>query len=114
MEQSPATFAAHYFCDEHEVIQALPLSQGCWHTGKALDDGNLRTIAIEICQSDTPMETFRKAILNAANLIKELRQEFGDIPLYFHHDFAPQIYCPHRILSEYENKAAFMSAFGLE
>lgn len=99
----------HFFVDENEIIQVMPLDWCVWHTGKGFDMGNLRTIAVEICRSTLDEETYLKAQKRAIALVKKLQKQFGlsNAEVFFHNDFA-QIYCPHRILDIYKNKKNFI------
>lgn len=102
METSSQHFGAHFFVDENEIVQVMPLDWFVWHTGKGYDMGNTRTIAIEICKSMADKETYMKSQENAVKLAKKLMEEYGlkikDI--YFHSTF-DNVYCPHRILDIY-------------
>ena len=98
----------HYFVDENEVIEALPLDWCCYHTGKGDDWACQHTIAIEICRSQSDDQTYDAAEKRAVKLIKKLMKQYkltaDDV--YFHNDFNRRAYCPHRILSR-EKKAAW-------
>lgn len=109
METSTNHLATHFFVDENEVIQMMPLDWIVWHTGKGMDMGNTRTIAIEICRSTNAEELYMEAQANAIDLIHSLMKEFGFTKdnIYFHCDFNQQTYCPHRILDIYKTKQNF-------
>lgn len=114
MESSTEPYASHFFADETGVYQALPYNQGCYHTGKGLDDGNLKTISIEICRTLSRLDLAEEAVENAVTWIKEIRKEIGDVPVYFHQDFNQSAYCPAYLLERYESKQNFIDTFGLE
>lgn len=103
---------AHYFVDDKEIIQVMPLSWHVWHTGKARDFGNMHTIAIEICSMRT-IKDYYKAQERAFSLIKDLLEKydltFDDV--YFHNDFDPKKYCPNRILDIYKTKTNFRKEY---
>ena len=109
MSTTPNHYATHYFVDDVECIKVMPLDWGVWHTGKGFDMGNMRTIAIEICKSDSNEETYFKAQKRAIRLIKRLMKEYEITKdnIYFHNDFN-NTYCPHRILDIYKTKANFV------
>lgn len=109
MSESKQHFATHYFVDEKEVRQVMPLDWSVWHTGKGLDMGNTRTVAIEICRSRSDEETYLKAQSNAINLIKQLLEEYhlSKSDIFFHSNFS-ETYCPHRILDVYKTRENFI------
>lgn len=109
MEEATDHLATHFFVDENEVIQMMPLDWCVWHTGKGKDYGNTRTIAVEICRSTCSDEVYKEAQRNAIDLIKELMKQFGFTKdnIYFHKDFNNTFYCPHRILDIYKTKQNF-------
>ena len=110
MKKSEYSYAAHFFIDENEVIQAIPLSVNAWHTGKGYDLGNMNTIAVEICRSTCYEELYIMAENRSIKLIKQLMKSFSleYSSIYFHNDFDANNYCPHRILDKYRTKANFI------
>lgn len=110
MLQTNLNFAAHVFVDENEVIEALPVSIGSYHTGKANDRGNRETISIEICRSTCSLDIYLQAQNRAIKWIKEKLREYNldATNIYFHNDFDERAYCPHRILTIYRNKKNFI------
>lgn len=94
--------SVHYFVDAEEYIQASPLDQPTWHTGKGYDQGNMSTISIEICSKGSEDE-YKKAEENALFLIRILMSKYDlrSNQIYFHRDFDTSFYCPHRILDKY-------------
>lgn len=106
MEHSSDSRGTHYFVDEFEVIQAMPLDWCVYHTGMAKDWACQHTIAIEICRSQSDLQTYLKAERKAVNLVKQLLRQYGlnKRAVYFHRDFNPKTYCPHRIFEEYTTK----------
>lgn len=91
----------HFAVDDCEVVQILPLNRTAWHAGDGQGDGNMRTIAIEICYSKSGGERFEKAEQNAARLLALLsyfifRKEVKEVT-YTHQHWSGK-YCPHRTL----------------
>ena len=91
----------HFAVDDCEVVQILPLNRTAWHAGDGHGDGNMRTIAIEICYSKSGGERFEKAEQNAARLLALLsyfifRKEVKEVA-YTHQHWSGK-YCPHRTL----------------
>lgn len=103
MASSKDNRGTHFFIDEKEVIQAMPLNWCVYHTGMGKDWGCRYTIAIEICRSQASNELYATAEEKAVEFIKYLmdRYELDPRSLYFHIDFNGQTYCPHRILDNY-------------
>ena len=102
IEQTRMSTGTHYFVDEKETIEVLPLDWCCYHTGKGDDWACQHTIAIEICRSQNDAETYAAAEKRAVALIKKLMKQFKltSDDIYFHNDFNRRAYCPHRILRE--------------
>lgn len=100
----------HYLVDDEEIIQIMPLDWCVYHTGKGLDFGNLHTIAIEICKSQSDLDTYLKAQEKALFLVKKLmdKYELTSDKVYFHNSFNERAYCPHRILSLYGSRKEFV------
>lgn len=109
METCSDHLATHFFVDDEEIVQVMPLDYSVWHTGKGFDMGNLSTIAIEICKSSCDIETYKKAQDNAVGLIKELMKTYSldKSCIFFHKEFS-NVYCPHRILDIYKTKKEFI------
>lgn len=110
MIASTTPHAAHLFIDESEVLLALPLEFGCWHTGKARDFGNMSTIAIEICRSMSEPDVYNAAEGRAMQFVKK---NFSHLPIYFHTDFLATSRCPHRIYEDNSDKRTFMLKYNL-
>jgi len=110
MKNSVTSHATHFFVDENEVIQAMPLSINAWHTGKGYDRGNMSTISIEICRSTCTDSQYQLSEQRAIKLIKKLLKSFklDNNSIYFHNDFDKRNYCPHRILDIYKTKNNFI------
>lgn len=106
MEKTDTSAGTHFFVDEKEVIQALPLNWCVYHTGMGIDWACRNTIAIEICRSRSDKQIYQAAEERAINLIQSLLDEYHltNKDIYFHNDFNRKTYCPHRILTEWGTK----------
>ena len=106
VEQTKTSQGCHYFVDEYNVVQVMPLDWCVYHTGMGIDWACKHTIAIEICRSQSSEELYLKAEKKAVGLIKSLMEQYNltDKDIYFHQDFRQQTYCPHRILDKYGSK----------
>lgn len=105
------TNLCHYLIDENEVINTLSEGIEANHTGTGYDYGNRYTLAIEICRSRCDEELYFMAQKNAIDFIKILLQKYNltNEDIYFHKDFSPTTYCPHRILDIYKTKEEFIN-----
>lgn len=99
----------HYFVDDTQTVQAMPLDWAVYHTGKGKDWGNEHTIAIEIVSSYSD-EKYLMAEDRAVQLIRELMQshEITSDMVFFHHDFDNKKHCPNRILDTYGTSKNFV------
>lgn len=106
MESTKTSAGTHFFVDENEVIQAMPLDWCVFHTGMGVDWACRNTIAIEICRSQSDRRVYKAAEERAVLLIKRLMEEYHltNKDIYFHNDFNRRTYCPHRILTEWGTK----------
>jgi hypothetical protein len=59
--------------DDTMVIQSFDNDVRCWHAGDGRGDGNMNTVAIEICVN--PDSDFVQAVHNAAELVHNLRAD---------------------------------------
>ena len=60
----------HFAVDDKEAVQGLPLNRNGWHAGDGSEGtGNRKSIAIEICYSESGGDRFLKAEKNSAKLI---------------------------------------------
>lgn len=92
----------HIAVDDKEVIQLIPFNRNAWHSGDGSNGrGNRHSIGIEICYSMSGGERYRKAELNAIQVIKQLMKQFN-IPVskVKTHQERNGKYCPHRMLDE--------------
>ena len=92
--------AVHFYVDENEIYQLLPLNYHGWHAGDGAGKGNKQTIAIEICRSrDYESDNYKKAEELTVSLVQKLMKDFGfnSANLYKHQDWSGKK-CPHRML----------------
>ena len=93
--------AVHFFIDEDNIYQLLPLDIHGWHAGDGVNGtGNRKTIAIEICRStdysdDKYARAEQKTVLFIQKLLKEYNFTTKDI--YQHKHWSGKN-CPHRLL----------------
>jgi N-acetylmuramoyl-L-alanine amidase len=60
----------HYTVDDKEAIQSFDHKFQLWHAGDGAHDGNLHSIAIEICVNSDG--DYKKAVQNAIELTKQI------------------------------------------
>lgn len=115
LKNSQVNQGCHFLIDETETIQMLPLDWCAYHTGKGKDWGNNHTIAIEICRSQNTSDLYFASQVRAIRKIKKLMNEYNltTSDIYFHNDFSPRTYCPHKILETYGNKKNFIKGVNL-
>ncbi|HHB2941866.1 TPA: N-acetylmuramoyl-L-alanine amidase [Bacillus cereus] len=92
----------HIAVDDKEAIQLIPFNRNAWHAGDGANGrGNRHSIGIEICYSQSGGARYRKAELNAVEVIAQLMIQF-DIPIskVKTHQERNGKYCPHRMLDE--------------
>src|SRR5690625_311460 len=65
----------HWQVDDKQAIQSYPHSVRCWHAGDGRGGGNMESIAIEICVNSDG--DFRKAVENAAELVRKIMKDEG-------------------------------------
>lgn len=113
MESTKTSQGTHYFVDEHGTIQAMPLDWCVYHTGMGNDWACKHTIAIEICRSQSQIQTYTLAEERAVKLIKSLLKKYNLTPddIYFHRDFNQRTYCPHRIFEQYGSKEEWKARY---
>lgn len=78
LQQNGFSASWHYTVDDKQAVQSYPHSAQCWHAGDGRGDGNLDSIGIEICVNSDG--NFKKAVENAANLVKRIMKD-ENIPL---------------------------------
>ncbi|GAU79494.1 N-acetylmuramoyl-L-alanine amidase family protein [Fusibacter sp. 3D3] len=94
VENADQTYVgAHFFVDETAIIQVLPINEVAYHAGDGKGDGNMKTIAIEICENGNMLKAEENAkCLNAALLLT-----YPHFKIYKHQDWSGK-YCPRVIL----------------
>lgn len=85
---------AHFFVDDHQIVQVLPINEVAWHAGDGQGRGNMTTIAIEICEVGDVLQAEANALL----LIGYLKKHLGNLPIYKHQDWTGK-YCPRVLLA---------------
>ncbi|PCK14462.1 N-acetylmuramoyl-L-alanine amidase [Bacillus pumilus] len=92
----------HFAVDDKEVVQGIPLDRNAWHSGDGTNGtGNRKSIAIEICYSESGGDRYKAAEKLAIKFVAQLLKErgWGVDRVRKHQDWNGK-YCPHRILSE--------------
>ena len=101
--------AVHFYVDEKETYQLLPLDIHGWHASDGgTGDGNMRSIAIEICRSkDYTTDNYAKAELRTVELVKYLMKQFNipikNVKRHYDFDFTYRKRCPHRMFEASPN-----------
>ncbi|MCM3148493.1 peptidoglycan recognition protein family protein [Bacillus pumilus] len=102
MINNTSSTSYHFAVDDKEVIQAIPLDRNAWHSGDGTNGtGNRKSIAIEICYSESGGARYKAAEKLAIQFVAQLLKErgWGVDRVRKHQDWNGK-YCPHRILSE--------------
>ena len=90
----------HFYVDEVEAWQLLPLDISGFHAADGNGPGNRRTIAVECIMDGSGSEADKKSEENCAKLVAGLLKMFdfkiGD--MYTHNHWYPEKYCPAYIL----------------
>lgn len=89
-----AEIGVHFFVDGTGIWQTLPINEVSWHAGDGRGNGNMRTISIEICET----EPIADAEANAAALNAAFLLEHPDWRIYKHQDWSGK-FCPRLILA---------------
>ena len=94
----------HFYVDEVEAWQLLPLEISGFHAADGNGPGNRSTIAIECIMDGSGSEADKKSEENCAKLVAGLLKmfDFGIEDLYTHNHWYPQKYCPAYILPHWE------------
>lgn len=95
----------HFYVDETEAWQNLPLDQAGWHAADGDGDGNMKTIAIECIMDGSGSSTSKKAEDNCARLVAWLLDKYKlpDSAIYSHNHWYKQKYCPAYILPHWDS-----------
>ncbi|MDF9611908.1 N-acetylmuramoyl-L-alanine amidase C-terminal domain-containing protein [Bacillus cereus] len=91
----------HVAVDDIEAHQVIPFNRNAWHAGDGNGTGNRKSIGVEICYSKSGGGRYRKAELNAIEVISDLMVRFN-IPIsrVKTHQERNGKYCPRRMLDE--------------
>lgn len=65
----------HYCVDENMITRSIPEDEVAWHAADGTGNGNMKTIAIEICMNSDG--AIRKATDNAAELAADILKRHG-------------------------------------
>lgn len=94
----------HFYVDDVEAWQNLPLDQAGWHAADGNGPGNRKTIAIECIMDGSGSAKSTKAEDNCARLAAYLlhKYNFTIKDMYTHQHWYSPKYCPAYILPHYE------------
>lgn len=101
--RSNSPIAAHFFVDEKEAIQIIPLERNAFACGDGLDGtGNRESVSIEICRSQAKdSQLYKQSVQNALILTKQLMKELNlDAEHIVRHYDWTKADCPHRMMKE--------------
>lgn len=95
----------HFYVDDKEAWQNLPLDLSGWHAADGSGDGNMRTIAIECIMDGSGSSASKKAEENCARLVAWLLDKYGlsDSAIYSHNYWYSKKYCPAYILPHWDD-----------
>ena len=103
----------HFYVDDIDAWQNLPLSLSGWHAADGDGPGNRKTIAIECIMSSKYTNTDQKSEDNAARLCAYLLDKYklSIDHLYTHQHWYPAKYCPAYILPHYSKFVALVKKY---
>ena len=103
----------HFYVDDIDAWQNLPLSLSGWHAADGDGPGNRKTIAVECIMSSKYTNTDQKSEDNAARLCAYLLDKYklGIDHLYTHQHWYPAKYCPAYILPHYDKFVAKVKSY---
>ena len=95
----------HFYVDQTEAWQNLPLELAGWHAADGSGDGNMKTIAIECIMDGSGSSTSKKAEDNCARLVAYLLDKYklSDSAIYSHNHWYSKKYCPAYILPHWDS-----------
>lgn len=95
----------HFYVDDIEAWQNLPLDWAGWHAADGNGDGNMKTIAIECIMDGSGSTASKKAEENCARLVAYLVDKMGltDKDIYSHNHWYAKKYCPAYILPHWDS-----------
>ena len=103
----------HFYVDNIDAWQTLPLTLSGWHAADGDGPGNRKTIAVECIMSSKYTNTDQKSEDNAARLCAYLLDKYklGIDHLYTHQHWYPAKYCPAYILPHYDKFVAKVKSY---
>lgn len=103
----------HFYVDNIDAWQTLPLTLSGWHAADGDGPGNRKTIAVECIMSSNYNNTDQKSEDNAARLCAYLLDKYklGIGHLYTHQHWYPAKYCPAYILPHYDKFVAKVKSY---
>lgn len=91
--------SVHYFVDDKDIIQMIPLNEVSWHAGDGIKGrGNRESISIEVCEVNDQF----KANKNAQKLCKHLLSIYKYIPIVPHKYWIDKE-CPRLLLPKWKD-----------
>lgn len=95
----------HFYVDETESWQGLPLESAGWHAADGNGDGNMKTIAIECIMDGSGSASSKKAEENCARLVAWLLDKYklSNNAIYSHNHWYSKKYCPAYILPHWDS-----------
>lgn len=95
----------HFYVDDKEAWQNLPLESAGWHAADGNGNGNMKTIAIECIMDGSGSASSKKAEENCARLVAHLLDKYtlSDNAIYSHNHWYSKKYCPAYILPHWED-----------
>lgn len=93
-----ASTSWHIVVDDHEMIEAIPVTEVAFHAGNGV--GNQYGIGIEICESGDMAQAERNAVKLIAYLMKTYNIPIENVKT--HQDFSGKE-CPRQILGHWDN-----------
>jgi len=96
-ENNTTSTSFNIVVDDHEIIEAIPVTEVAFHAGTW--EGNQKGIGIEICESGNYGQAEANAAKLTAYLMKKYHLSIEDVKT--HHDFSGKD-CPRKILDHWE------------
>ena len=103
----------HFYVDDKEAWQNLPLTLSGWHAADGLGKGNTQTIAIECIMDGQSGARNEDAEKNCARLTAWLLDKYGltTNDVYSHNHWYSQKYCPLYILPHWNRFISLVESF---
>lgn len=96
-ENNMSSTSFHIVVDDHEIIEAIPVTEVAFHAGNR--EGNQKGIGIEICESGNYGKAETNAAKLTAYLMKKYHLSIEDVKT--HQDFSGKE-CPRKILDHWD------------